>query len=201
MSMKNSNETIGNRTRDLLTCSAVPQPTAPPRSPMNMWVSEKCKLAYHALRKFQSGMQLPIVDCFIHLICVSQPYTKTSKVLQFTSWALCSSGILRRVTGTMLPDVSGQHGNPEIPCTDHLLMQENCPKITESSSHKKKPKLKTVSYNCFIADSLTEGYGGVKWKKLQSQMIPTAHVSQNACTSFNVMHVNMHLLKKQTNNL
>ena len=30
--MKNSNDTIGNRTRDLLTCSAVPQPTAPPRS-------------------------------------------------------------------------------------------------------------------------------------------------------------------------
>jgi len=31
MSMKNSNDTIGNRTRDLPTCSAVPQPTAPPR--------------------------------------------------------------------------------------------------------------------------------------------------------------------------
>ena len=31
--MKDSNDTIGNRTRDLLTCSAVPQPTAPPRSP------------------------------------------------------------------------------------------------------------------------------------------------------------------------
>ena len=32
MSMKNSDDTIGNRTCDLLTCSAVPQPTAPPRS-------------------------------------------------------------------------------------------------------------------------------------------------------------------------
>jgi len=31
--MKNSSDTIGNRTRDLLTCSAVPQPTAPPRDP------------------------------------------------------------------------------------------------------------------------------------------------------------------------
>ena len=29
--MKNSNDTIGNRTRDLPACSAVPQPTAPPR--------------------------------------------------------------------------------------------------------------------------------------------------------------------------
>jgi len=33
MSMKNSNDTIGNRTRDLPTCSAVSQPTAPPRAP------------------------------------------------------------------------------------------------------------------------------------------------------------------------
>ena len=32
--MKNSNDTIGNRTRDLPTCSAVPQPTAPPRAPL-----------------------------------------------------------------------------------------------------------------------------------------------------------------------
>jgi len=33
MSMKNSSETIGNRTRDLPACSAVHQPTAPPRGP------------------------------------------------------------------------------------------------------------------------------------------------------------------------
>ena len=32
MSIKNSNDTIGNRTRDLPTCSSVPQPTAPPRA-------------------------------------------------------------------------------------------------------------------------------------------------------------------------
>ena len=31
MSMKNSSDTIGNRNRDLPICSAVPQPTAPPR--------------------------------------------------------------------------------------------------------------------------------------------------------------------------
>ena len=34
MSMKNSNDTIGNRTRDLPACSAVPQLTAPPRAPV-----------------------------------------------------------------------------------------------------------------------------------------------------------------------
>jgi len=32
MSLKNSNDTIGNRTRDIPACSAVPQPAAPPRS-------------------------------------------------------------------------------------------------------------------------------------------------------------------------
>jgi hypothetical protein len=31
VSMKNSNDTIENRTRDLPACSAVPQPTASPR--------------------------------------------------------------------------------------------------------------------------------------------------------------------------
>jgi len=31
--MKNSNDTIGTRTRDLPACSAVPRPTAPPRAP------------------------------------------------------------------------------------------------------------------------------------------------------------------------
>jgi hypothetical protein len=34
MSMKNSSDTIGNRTRDLPACSAVPQPTAPPGTPI-----------------------------------------------------------------------------------------------------------------------------------------------------------------------
>ena len=33
MSIKNSNDTIGNRTCDLPACSAVPQPTGPPRTP------------------------------------------------------------------------------------------------------------------------------------------------------------------------
>jgi hypothetical protein len=36
MSIKNSSYTIGNRTRDLPACSAVPQPTAPPRAPRNL---------------------------------------------------------------------------------------------------------------------------------------------------------------------
>ena len=42
MSMKNSNDTIGNRTRNLPACSAVPQPTAPPLAPIMF--GEKYKL-------------------------------------------------------------------------------------------------------------------------------------------------------------
>ena len=33
---KNSNDTVGNRTRNLLTCVAVPQPTAPPLAPADL---------------------------------------------------------------------------------------------------------------------------------------------------------------------
>jgi hypothetical protein len=36
MSMKKSSGTIGNRTRYLPACSAVPQPTALPRAPLNV---------------------------------------------------------------------------------------------------------------------------------------------------------------------
>jgi hypothetical protein len=36
MSMKNFNDTIWNRTRDLPACSAVPQATAPPRTGLDV---------------------------------------------------------------------------------------------------------------------------------------------------------------------
>jgi len=37
--MRNSIGTTGIRTRDLLACSAVPQPTAPPRAPTCSWLT------------------------------------------------------------------------------------------------------------------------------------------------------------------
>jgi hypothetical protein len=37
LSMKNANDIIGNLTRDLPVCSAVPQPIAPPRAPWHWW--------------------------------------------------------------------------------------------------------------------------------------------------------------------
>jgi hypothetical protein len=36
--MKNSSDTIENRSRDLPACSAVPQPTAPPRAPSGVYM-------------------------------------------------------------------------------------------------------------------------------------------------------------------
>ena len=40
--MKSSSDTIGNGTRELAACSAVPQPTVPPRAP-------GCKFLYYLL--------------------------------------------------------------------------------------------------------------------------------------------------------
>jgi len=49
--MKNSSDTIGNRTRDLPACSAVPQPTASPRAlEMDPGGSEKHTLGITALK-------------------------------------------------------------------------------------------------------------------------------------------------------
>jgi hypothetical protein len=50
--MKNYSDTIGNRTRDLPTCSAVPQPTAPPR--IGLSVPRKIEaVSFIVLRKTQ----------------------------------------------------------------------------------------------------------------------------------------------------
>ena len=43
--VKNSNDTIGNRTRDIPSCNIVPQLTAPPRAPhacINVLISSTC---------------------------------------------------------------------------------------------------------------------------------------------------------------
>jgi len=69
--MKNSIDTIGNRTRDLPTYSAVPQPNALPRAPTNIsteyfkhaahspFFSSKCRL-FHNATFFGS--------CIIHIL-------------------------------------------------------------------------------------------------------------------------------------
>ena len=81
--MKNSNDTIGNRTRDLPACSAVPQPTEPPRDPqsgnISRWkcavhtqgscsIEEYVNFVYFTIRnteqfKFQLKVRLDLTDC------------------------------------------------------------------------------------------------------------------------------------------
>ena len=69
MSIKKSNDTIGNRTRDLPTCSAVPQPTAPPRAPIHIY---SCVLTFKRL-------------LFNFVIWLTQRGCRTSK-LTFDCW-------------------------------------------------------------------------------------------------------------------
>ena len=69
MSMKNSNDTIGNQTRDLRACSAVPQPTGPPRTPsafhcviiMDMLKpSNYCLRFYHVSKFISPYLQIAV---------------------------------------------------------------------------------------------------------------------------------------------
>jgi len=53
MSMKNSNDTIGNRNRDLSVCNAVPQPTALMKSIEFLWIRKRVK---DIERKFPWGI-------------------------------------------------------------------------------------------------------------------------------------------------
>jgi hypothetical protein len=56
ISMKNSNDTIGNRTRDLPACRAVPQPTAPRRAPQRL-------ILQRIIRRVTSGvLHVPYVQ-------------------------------------------------------------------------------------------------------------------------------------------
>ena len=71
--MKNPNDPIGNRTRDLQACNAVPQPTAPPRDPPRNVVNER-NLDFHgALKCFSSHSHILCCSmyCFVSLMCCS----------------------------------------------------------------------------------------------------------------------------------
>jgi hypothetical protein len=57
--MKKFSDTIGNRTHDLLVCSAVPQPTAPPRAP----ISEGVRFIVRSVAPFNKHE-----NCLIHFL-------------------------------------------------------------------------------------------------------------------------------------
>ena len=63
MSIKNSNDTIGNRTRDLPTCSAVPQPTALPRGPQLHSNNRVIKKNFLSLRRPEKFTIIFLYQC------------------------------------------------------------------------------------------------------------------------------------------
>jgi len=62
ISMKNSNDIIGNRTRELPTCSAVPQPTALPCAPM--------------------GFDVQSINCHVHFLTYILTWHDVSKLIK-----------------------------------------------------------------------------------------------------------------------
>jgi hypothetical protein len=65
--MKNSNDTIGNRTCDVPVCSAVPQPTAPPRAPW--WHRlDVISVSFLVLEVYQHKF-CPLMHSFLMLYC------------------------------------------------------------------------------------------------------------------------------------
>jgi len=61
MSMKNSNDNIGNRTRNLPVCSAVPQPTASPRAPVI--AIKELFLSLHCLLLLNCCINIKLTHC------------------------------------------------------------------------------------------------------------------------------------------
>ena len=65
ISMKNSNETNSNRTRDLPDCSAVPQQTAPSRAPVLAVIQRFC---VEVVRIFNRRISYLSVSCICHCV-------------------------------------------------------------------------------------------------------------------------------------
>jgi hypothetical protein len=79
MSTKNSSDTIGNRTRNLLACSAVPQPTAPPRTPLNT-ITHCCIVGGEETQKMTASILNHFVPFF---------YTDHTAIKQISAAQFC----------------------------------------------------------------------------------------------------------------
>jgi len=71
--MKNSNDNTGNRTRNLLTCSSVPQPTELPRAPPSTSIHQKLR---RHITKFETHSTT--VRTSVSQMCCYQPWAVTA---------------------------------------------------------------------------------------------------------------------------
>ena len=71
--MKNSNDTIGNRTRELPTCSAVPQPIALLRAPLNNTNKKKTHTHTHVHMYHLQSFALKIYNLDFHIYLATFP--------------------------------------------------------------------------------------------------------------------------------
>jgi len=110
MSIEKSSDTIGNRTRDLLTCSAVPKPTAPPRPPiyihgpvkgsqfLSCWVS----VSYQV--RLLNSLKIPI--CYLLALLGAHHFFHVSRIrVKSLNFRLLMSYIY----GAPILDVSRSH--------------------------------------------------------------------------------------------
>ena len=103
MSIKNSNNTIGNWTRDLPACSAVPQPTSPPRPPFN-WgriTNMSSEQSRTASKEWSWGDADGKTKLFIVITRILQNVTKNVSLGRIL-WHLNSNGKRRNEMGTLL---------------------------------------------------------------------------------------------------
>ena len=125
MSRKNSNYNIRNRTRDLPVCSAVPQPTEPPRAPkQKLQVTGNPKIAhpeYTSLRVLNLSVKKVKINplnpelnpiCYLlallgahHFLHVSRIRVKSLTFRRLMSYIY----IYIYIYGAPIPDVSRSH--------------------------------------------------------------------------------------------
>ena len=110
--MKNSNDTIGNRTHDLLACSAVPQPTAPPRTPHHLKPTTFCICRNVVLPNQPISLSTKLMENRIHTCYIAHPlqytWSENSKLLKMIIGVLTS---FSRCNPTWFPSMGLRQGS------------------------------------------------------------------------------------------
>jgi len=102
--MKNSNDTIGNRTSDLPACSAVPQPPAPPAA-CPLFTVCNYTLHFHVHSFFLKLLNQKYTLCFVVLYgCETWSLTLREE----RRLRVFENMVLRRIFGPSRDDVTGE---------------------------------------------------------------------------------------------